>query len=65
MANDNERDEMVEVPGTGFAREFRRQMSLSSGASEISSLSMFASSGATVRVGWPRLSPKKESAYTG
>jgi len=34
-------------------------MSLSSGASEISSLSMFVSFGATVRVGWPRLSPKK------
>lgn len=43
----------------GFARESRRQMSLSSGASEISSLSMFVSFGAAVRGGWPRLSPKK------
>jgi len=43
--------------------EFRRQMSLSSGVSKISSLSMFVSFGATVRVGCPRLSPKR-SAYT-
>jgi hypothetical protein len=38
-------------------------MSLSSGASEISSLSMFASFDATVRVGWLRL-PTHEDPLT-
>jgi hypothetical protein len=40
-------------------------MSLSSGVSEISSLSMFVSFGVTVRVGWPRLSPKKDPLTQG
>ena len=34
--------------GFGFVREFGRQMALSLGTSEISPISMFASSGATV-----------------
>ena len=49
----------------GFAREFRRSMSLSSGGTEISSPSMFAGSRATVRVDRPCLSPKKNPLTPG
>jgi hypothetical protein len=51
-------------PSRGFAREFRRHMSPSSGASKISSLSMFVSFGATVRGRLAAPVAEEESAYT-